>query len=92
MANNSLSVVLAASCCNRNYLDSVLLGKSLNFRGRVYSWVRSVSMKDYILYCNDIAIGALHYDTFTLYKPFSSIIPSREFLLSLFAMFNLYPL
>lgn len=91
MENNSLSVVLADSCCNRNYILSKVIGSVVWFRGRKYHFEVTGSELRYDLFCNNYLIGDLYIDEILIYEETSRFIHSEDELRSLIAMFNLYP-
>lgn len=92
MVNNSLSVVLADSCCNRNYWLSKVIGSVVWFRGRKYHWEVTKTDTRFDLYCNNRLIGDFYIDEILIYEENSVYITTQEELLSLIAVFNLYPL
>lgn len=92
MEKRSLSVVLAKKCCSRNYLFSRLIGSVVWFRGRKFHWADAGCDNKYDLFCNNRLIGDLYIDEILIYDENSDIIHSESELLSLIAMFNLYPL
>ena len=91
MENNSISVVLTKSCCERNYLMKMVVGRSTYFRGRKYCFKATTSEMQYDLYCNGWCIGGLYIDKVLIYKERASFIKSEDLLKSLLAMFNLFP-
>lgn len=91
MVNRSLSVVLANSCCNRNYWLSKVVGSVVWFRGRKYHWEATQTDTRFDLYCNNRLIGDFYIDEILIYEEKSLFITTQEELLSLIAMFNLYP-
>lgn len=91
MANNSISVVLADSCCNRNYILSKVIGRSVWFRGRKY-WFEVTGVETrYDLFCNGHLIGDFYIDEVLVYEEKSYSIKSVDELKTLISMFNLYP-
>lgn len=92
MDKYSVSVVLAESCCSRNYLHSQIIGSVVWFRGRKFHWESTSSDERYNLYCNNRLIGDLYIDEILIHDENSRIISSESELLSLIAMFNLFPL
>lgn len=91
MVNNSISVVLAKSCCERNYLMKLVVGRSICFRGRKYCFKETPSEVQYDLYCDGRCIGALYIDKVLIYEERAHFIKSEDLLKSLLAMFNLFP-
>lgn len=91
MVNNSLSVVLAVSSCDRNYLMRSVVNRPIWFRGRKYWFVETKIRSRYDLYCNGVLIGDLYIDKILIYDEYSHIIKSVDVLKSLIAMFNLFP-
>lgn len=91
MANKSLSVVLANGCCNRNYWLSKVVGSVVWFRGRKYHWEVTKTDTRFDLYCNNRLIGDFYIDEILIYEEKSIYITTQEELLSLIAMFNLFP-
>lgn len=91
MVNNSISVVLTKSCCERNYLMKVVIDRSVYFRGRKYCFKATTSQVRYDLYCNGWCIGVLHIDKVLIYEEKTLFIKSEDLLKSLLAMFNLFP-
>lgn len=91
MENNSVSVVLSASCCKRNYILSKVIGSVVWFRGRKYHFEVTGSELRYDLFCNNCLIGDLYIDEILIYEETSRFIHSEDELCSLIAMFNLYP-
>lgn len=91
MVNNSISVVLTKSCCERNYLMKIVIGRSIYFRGRKYCFKETTSEVRYDLYCNGWCIGDLYIDEVIIYKERAPFIKSEDLLKSLLAMFNLFP-
>ncbi len=92
MANNSLSVHLALCCCSYNYLQQVCRMKAQVFHCRKYEFVWSEFAFTALLYCNDICIGIVRKNRLEIYPQFQVVVPSRSYLCSILAMFNLYPL
>ena len=91
MENISLSVCLAESCCNSNYLKRVLKKSSVVMYGRKYHWERGTSEHYYSLYCNHKCIGSLQYGIIRIESAGLLYCPNGSFLKALLAMFNLYP-
>lgn len=92
MDKYSVSVVLADSCCNRNYLLSQIIGRVVWYRGRKFHWEVTYSDERYNLFCNNRLIGDLYIDKILIHDENSKILQSKSDLLSLIALFNLYPL
>lgn len=91
MVSNSISVVLARGCCERNYLFSRVIGHSVWFRGRKYWFEVTDSGSRYDLFCNGCLIGDLYIDEVLIYEERAPFIKSEDLLKSLLAMFNLFP-
>lgn len=91
MVNNSISVVLAKSCCERNYLVRKVIDRPIWFRGRQYWFKATESKVIYDLYCNGWRIGDLYINEVSIYKERTPFIKSADVLKSLVAMFNLFP-
>ena len=92
MVNNSISVVLTKSCCERNYLMGRVIDRSIWFRGRKYWFKATTSEVRYDLYCNGWCIGDLYIDEVLIYSERAPFIKSEDLLKSLLAMFNLFPI
>ena len=92
MANNSLSVHLALCCCDYNYLQQVCRMKAQVFAGRKYEFMWSEHTLTALLYCNGVCIGIVRKNRLEIYPQFQVIVSSRSQLLSIIAMFNLYPI
>ena len=92
MANFCVSIDLAASCCSRNYLESVCRSRVRMFRGRKYEFVWSSVSLTAGLVCNGVCIGVVRKGSLSIYPQFATIIPSISQLHSIIALFNLYPL
>lgn len=92
MEKHSVSVVLADSCCSRNYLLSQVVGSVVWFRGRKFHWEDTGYGDKYDLYCNNRLVGDLYIDEILIYDEYSDIIHSESELRSLISMFNLFPL
>lgn len=92
MVNDSISVVLTESCCERNYLMKRVIDRPLWFRGRRYWFKATASDVRYNLYCNGCCIGDLYIDEVLIYDEKAPFIKSRDLLKSLLAMFNLFPI
>lgn len=91
MVNNSISVVLANGCCNRNYILSKVIGRSVWFRGRKY-WFEVTGVESrYDLFCNGRIIGDLYIDEVLIYEERSNYIKSVDTLKALLSMFNFFP-
>lgn len=91
MVNNSISVVLADGCCNRNYILSKVIGHSVWFRGRKY-WFEVTGIESrYDLFCNGRIIGDLYIDEILIYEEMSHSIKSVDTLKTLISMFDLFP-
>lgn len=91
MVNNSISVVLADSCCKRNYMLSKVVGRRVWFRGRKFWFEVSGCEQKYYLFCNGLLIGDLYIDEVLIFDESSRFINSKTELMSLISMFNLYP-
>lgn len=91
MVNSSISVVLADRCCNRNYILSKVIGRSVWFRGRKYWFVVTGVESRYDLFCNGRIIGDLYIDEILIYEEMSPSIKSEDTLKALISMFNLFP-
>lgn len=91
MVNNSLSVRLADSCCNYNYLKRVLGKGSVVMYGRKYHWEEVKGEPSFSLFCNNRIIGCLYIDTIYIYSETVSYCPRKSYLEALIALFNLYP-
>lgn len=92
MEKHSVSVVLADSCCSRNYLLSKVVNRPVWFRGRKY-WFEVTGLENkYDLFCNGYLIGDLYIDEILIYEETSRFINSESLLRSLVSMFNLFPL
>ena len=92
MANFCISIDLAPSCCNRNYLESVCRYRSHIFRGRKYQFVWLSAASTAGLECNGVLIGIVVKGQLGIYPQFSSLGFTASSLGSLIALFNLYPL
>lgn len=91
MENSSISVVLANSCCNRNYILSKVIGRCVWFRGRKY-WFEVTGIESrYDLFCNGRLIGDIYIDEVLVYEEMSYYIRTEDELKTLVSMFNLYP-
>ena len=91
MANVSLSVRIADSCCDCNYLKKALGKSSVVMYGRKYHWERGKSEYYYSLYCNHKFIGTLQYEFIRIESEGLLYCPNESFLKALMALFNLYP-
>lgn len=92
MANFCISIALAPSCCNRNYLESVCRHRSHIFRGRKYQFVWLSAASTAGLECNGVLIGIIVKGQLGIYSQFSPLSFTDSSLGSLIALFNLYPL
>lgn len=92
MANNSLSVHLALCCCDCNYLQHVCRMKAQVFGGRKYEFIWSEHALTALLHCNGVCIGIIRRNRLEIYPQFQVVVPTRSYLCSILAMFNLYPL
>lgn len=92
MANFCISINLAPSCCNRNYLESVCRVRARVFRGRKYEFMWSSVSQTAGLVCNGVLIGVVYKGQLGIYPQFSSLGFTASSLSSLMALFNLYPL
>lgn len=91
MVNNSISVVLADSCCNRNYILSKVIGRYVWFRGRKYWFEVTGAESRYDLFCNGRLIGDIYIDEVLVYEEMSNYLKSVDELKTLISMFNLFP-
>lgn len=91
MENISLSVRLAESCCNSNYLKKALKRSSVVMCGRKYHWEQGASEHCYSLYCNHKCIGSLQYGVVRIESAGLIYCQNESFLKALIALFNLYP-
>lgn len=92
MANFCLSIDLAPSCYNRNYLENVCRSSVRMFRGRKYEFMwDSVSLTAGLV-CNGVLIGVVYKGSLGIYSQFSALGFTKSSLSSLIALFNLYPL
>lgn len=92
MANYCVSIDLAPSCCNRNYLESVCKIRSKMFRGRRYEFAWGSTSSVAGLFCNNVLIGVVDKGSLGIYSQFSALGFTKSSLSSLMALFNLYPL
>lgn len=92
MANFCISINLAPSCCNRNYLENVCRMKTRVFRGRKYEFMWSSISSTAGLVCNGVLIGVVYKGSLGIYSQFASLGLSRSSLASLMSLFNLYPI
>lgn len=91
MANYCISIRLASSCCNRNYLENVCSSHVRTFRGRKYEFMWSSVSLTACLICNGVLIGIVWKNQLGIYSQFASLGFTESSLKSLIAMFNLYP-
>ena len=91
MANFCISINLAPSCCNRNYLENVCRYRARMFRGRKYEFMWSSISSTAGLVCNGVLIGVVYKGQLGIYSQFSSLGFTNSSLSSLIALFNLYP-
>ena len=91
MANFCISIALAPSCCNRNYLENVARCRARVFRGRKYQFVWLSAASTLGLECNGVLIGIVSKNQLGIYSQFSSLGFTASSLGSLIALFNLYP-
>lgn len=92
MANFCISVSLAPSCCNRNYLEGVCRYRSRIFRGRKFQFVWLSVAGTAGLECNGVLVGIIEKGRLGIYPQFSALGFTGSSLGSLIALFNLYPL
>ena len=92
MANYCISIDLAASCCNTNYLQHICSFDAKIYRGRYYTFVWGSRSHIAYLCCNGVRIGEVRKGTLGIYSRFAPLGLSRTFLSSLISLFNLYPL
>ena len=92
MANYCVSIGLAPSCCNRNYLENVCRSRVRMFRGRKYEFVWSSVSLTAGLVCNGVLIGVVDKGSLGIYSQFAPLGLSKSSLASLISLFNLYPL
>lgn len=92
MANFCISIDLAPSCCNRNYLENVCRTRVHCFRGRKYEFMWDSISSTASLVCNGVLIGVVWKGKLGIYSQFSSLGFTESSLKSLIALFNLYPL
>lgn len=92
MANYYLSIALAQSCCDCNYLQHVCRMKAQAFGGRKYEFIWSEFALTALLHCNGVCVGAVVRGSLSIYPQFKTIIPTESYLRSIIALFNLYPL
>lgn len=92
MANFCVSIDLAPSCCNRNYLESVCRSRVRMFRGRKYEFMWDSISSTAGLVCNGVLIGVVYKGSLGIYSQFAPLGLSRSSLSSLISLFNLYPL
>lgn len=91
MINYCLSIRLASCCCNSNYLQRVCRMKVRIFQGRKFEFMWSEYALTALFYCNGVCIGIVRKDTLRIHSQFATLIPSRSYLCSVIALFNLYP-
>lgn len=91
MANYSLSISLAKSCCNRNYLRRVCERKPKVIYGRAFHFFWSYISDSADFYCNDVCIGSVQKGCLVIFPIFKSVVQSESRLLSIMAQFNLFP-
>ena len=92
MANYCISIVLAASCCNTNYLQHICSFDAKLYRGRYYMLVWGSDSRIAYLCCNGVRIGEVCKGRLGIYSQFAPLGLSKHFLSSLISLFNLYPL
>lgn len=92
MANFCISIDLAPSCCNRNYLVNVCRTRVRCFRGRKYEFVWGCVSSTASLVCNGVLVGVVWKGKLGIYSQFTSLGFTESSLKSLIALFNLYPL
>ena len=92
MANYCLSIDLAASCCNINYLQHICSFDAKLYRGRYYMLVWGSDFRVPYLYCNGVCVGEVCKGTLGIYSQFAPLGLNKSSLASLISLFNLYPL
>lgn len=92
MANYCVSIVLAASCCNTNYLQHICSFDAKLYRGRYYMLVWGSDSRIAYLCCNGVRIGEVCKGCLGIFPQFSALGFTKSSLSSLMALFNLYPL
>lgn len=92
MANYCVSIKLAACCCDCNYLQHVCKMKGRVLHGRTFFFCWSDYFNSALLFCNGIYIGEVRQGSLGIFPQFKQIVPSASTLLSIMALFNLYPL
>lgn len=92
MANYYLSIDLAPSCCNRNYLENVCKIRAKMFRGRKYGFAWSSVSSTAGLVCNGVLIGVVDKGRLGIFPQFSALGLTKSTLSSIMAAFHLYPL
>lgn len=92
MANFCVSIELAPSCYNRNYLENVCRSSVRMFRGRKYEFMWDSVSSTAGLVCNGVLIGVVFKGGLGIYSQFSALGFTKSSLSSLIALFNLYPL
>ena len=92
MANFCVSIDLAPSCYNRNYLESVSRVQVRYFRGRKYEFISSPESLTAGLLCNDVLAGVVDKGSLGIFSQFKALGFTKSSLASLMALFNLYPL
>lgn len=91
MVNCCISINLAPSCCNRNYLEDVCRSRVQVFRGRKYEFMWDSVSSTAGLVCNGVLIGVVYKGSLGIYSKFAHLGLSRSTLASLISLFNLYP-
>ena len=87
-----VSIDLAPTCCNSNYLQYVCRSKVRVFRGRKYEFMwDSVSLTAGLV-CDGVFIGVVYKGSLGIFPKFAHLGLSKSSLGSLIALFNLYPL
>lgn len=91
MANNSLSICLAKSCCNHNYLKHVCRKQPKVIHGRTFYFFWSFISDEANLYCNDVWIGSIRKESLIIFPTFVSVVQSESRLRDIISQFNLFP-
>lgn len=92
MANYCISVRLAPSCCNHNYLQRVCKMPPQAVRGRYYSfrWGGVCNIASFL--CNGVYVGEIVGSYLHIFPQFKTMFLSESQLKSIMSYFNLYPL
>lgn len=91
MANSSISIRLALSCCNCNYLKHVCNQKPKVLYGRTFRFVWSYISDSADLYCNEVCVGTIKKGQLSIFPLFVSVVQSESRLRSIMSSFNLFP-